>query len=104
VVGSAPISIANLSLLNENKNFLIQVSKKSKKLEDFLKKEIPAVDKAWMPELKSWEINKKWLLKVSDICREEYDQVFFDFNEELYDLNDSENYQQFREKIIEDLM
>ena len=104
MVGSAPISIANLSLLNENKNFLIQVSKKSKKLEDFLKKEIPAVDKAWMPELKSWEINKKWLLKVSDICREEYDQVFFDFNEELYDLNDSENYQQFREKIIEDLM
>ncbi|MGM0366424.1 MAG: hypothetical protein ACQEP5_07785 [Actinomycetota bacterium] len=104
MVGSAPISIANLSLLNENRNFLIQVSRKSIKLEDFLKKEIPATDKAWMPELKSWEINKKWLLKVSDICREEYDQVFFDFNEELYDLNDSENYQQFREKIIEDLM
>lgn len=104
MVGSAPISIANLSLLNEKNYFLIQVSKKSTKLEDFLKKEIPSKDKAWMPDLKSWEINKKWLLKVSDICREEYDQVFFDFNEELYDLNDTQNYQQFREKIIEDLL
>ena len=104
MVEGPPISIANLSLLKGNNNFLIQVSKESQKLEEFLKNEIPSKDKAWMPDLKSWEINKKWLLKVSDICREEYDQVFCDFNEELYDLNDSENYQQFREKIIEDLL
>ncbi|MGM0367653.1 MAG: hypothetical protein ACQEP2_03630 [Actinomycetota bacterium] len=99
-----PISIANLSFLNENDNFLIQVSEKSKKLGDFIKKEIPTTEKAWIPDLKSWEIHKKWLQKVSDICREDYDQVFFDFNEELYDLHNEENYQKFREKIIEELM
>jgi len=104
VAENAPISIANLSLLSENDNFLIQVSKKSRNLETFLKKDIPSRDKAWIPDLKSWEINKKWLLKVSDICREEFDQVFFDFNEDLFDLNDPDNYQQFREKIIEDMM
>ncbi|MCG9478612.1 MAG: hypothetical protein K9H14_00170 [Actinomycetia bacterium] len=104
MAANAPISIANLSMLSENDKFLIQVSKKSKNLESFLKNDIPSKDKAWMPDLKSWEINKKWLLKVSDICRDEYDQVFFDFNEDLYDLNDAGNYQQFREKIIEDMM
>ena len=85
------LSIANLSWLSKKNNFLLQTSKKSKKLGDFISDDISAGD-------------NKWLLKISDICLKEYEQVFFDFGEELFDLNDSKNYQKFREKILEELM
>ena len=98
------LSIANLSWLSGKNNFLLQTSKKSKKLGDFISNDISADEKTWLIDLKSWELNDKWLLKISDICLKEYEQVFFDFGEELFDLNDSENYQKFREKILEELM
>jgi len=98
------LSIANLSWLSKKNNFLLQTSKKSKKLGDFISNDISADEKTWLIDLKSWELNNKWLLKISDICLKEYEQVFFDFGEELFDLNDSENYQKFREKILEELI
>ena len=98
------LSIANLSWLSKKNNFLLQISKKSKKLGDFISNDISADEKNWLIDLKSWELDNKWLLKISDICLKEYEQVFFDFGEELFDLNDSENYQKFREKILEELM
>ena len=87
------ISIANLSCLTQKDEFLLQVSSKSNNKE-----------RNWLTELKSWKIKIKWLLKISELCLNDYDQVFFDCGEELLDLNDSENYQTFREKIIEELM
>jgi hypothetical protein len=51
--------------------------------------------------LSSWEISIKSILDVSDICLKEYDQVFFDYGDELFDLNDEKSYQRFREKVIE---
>jgi hypothetical protein len=98
------LSIANISSLSEKAYFLLQVSKKSKDLESFIKDNIPPAEKNWLGDLKSWKLNSKWLLKVSDICLKDYDQVFFDYGEELLDLSDPENYQTFREKILEDLM
>lgn len=98
------LSIANLSWLSKKNNFLLQISKKSKKLGDFINNDISAGEKIWLTDLKSWELDNKWLLRISDICLKEYEQVFFDFGEELFDLNDSENYQKFREKILEELM
>ncbi len=98
------LSIANLSWLSKKNNFLLQISKKSKKLGDFINNDISAGEKIWLTDLKSWELDNKWLLRISDICLKEYEQVFFDFGEELFDLNDSGNYQKFREKILEELM
>ncbi|MBC7333235.1 MAG: hypothetical protein H5T85_02045 [Actinobacteria bacterium] len=96
------LSIANLSWLTKKDNFLLQFSKKSKKLDDFIENTIPKNERSWLSDLESWEIKNKWLLKVSDICLKEYDQVFFDYGEELYDLKDPENYQRFREKLLEE--
>lgn len=98
------ISIANLSCMTQKDEFLLQVSSKSNKITKFIKSEIPAKERSWLSELKSWKIKIKWLLKISELCLNDYDQVFFDCGEELLDLNDSENYQTFREKIIEELM
>ncbi len=98
------ISIANLSCLTQKDEFLLQVSSKSSDITKFIKSEIPAGERSWLTDLKSWKIKIKWLLKISELCLNEYDQVFFDCGEELLDLNDSGNYQSFREKIIEELM
>lgn len=98
------LSIANISSLSDNIDFLLQVSKKSKNLESFIKDNIPSREKSWLSDLKSWKLNRKWLLKISDLCLKDYDQVFFDCGEELLDLNDSKNYQTFRERILEELM
>ncbi len=98
------LSIANISSLTDKVDFLLQVSKKSRKLDYFIKNNVPTGEKNWLSDLKSWKLNNKWLLKISDICLKDYDQVFFDCGEELLDLNDSKNYQTFREKILEELM
>lgn len=98
------INIANLSWLAKGDNFLLQISKKSEELTGFIKNDIPDDEKDWLIDLKSWELNNKWLLKISDICLKEYDQVFFDRDEELLDLKDLKNYQRFREKILEELL
>ena len=94
------LSIANLSYLSENENFLLQVSKKSDKLTGFIKSSIPGTEKNWFSDLKSWEIRNKWLKDVSDICISEYDQVFFDMGEELFDLKDPKNYKDFKKRIL----
>jgi len=98
------ISIANLSCMTHKDEFLLQVSTKSNNITKFIKSEIPAGERAWLTDLKSWKIKIKWLLKISELCLNDYDQVFFDCGEELLDLNDSGDYQAFREKIIEELM
>jgi hypothetical protein len=98
------LSIANISSLSDKVDFLLQVSRKSKNLDSFIKDTIPTGEKRWLGDLKSWELDRKWLLEVSDICLKDYDQVFFDCGEELLDLNDPKNYQTFREKILEELM
>ena len=98
------ISIANISWLAKSDIFLLQISKKSKELASFIKNNIPNNEKSWLVDLKSWELNNKWLLKISDICLKEYDQAFFDYDEDLLDLKDPKNYQQFREKILEELL
>ncbi len=100
----ADLSIANISSLSDKIDFLLQVSKKSKNLDSFIKNNVPAGEKNWLSDLKSWKLNNKWLLKISDICLKDYDQVFYDCGEELLDLNDSGNYQTFRERILEELM
>ncbi len=104
MAGDGDLSIANISSLTDNVDFLLQVSKKSKNLDLFIKDNIPTGEKNWLSDLKSWKLNNKWLLKISDICLSDYDQVFFDCGEELLDLNDSKNYQTFREKILEELI
>jgi len=93
------LSIANLSQLSEQENFLLQVSKKSEQLSKFIKANIPASEKEWLADFKSWEINKKWIKDISDICISEYEQVFFDIGEELFDLKDSSNYLAFKKKF-----
>ena len=98
------LSIANISSLTNEVEFLLQVSKKSKRLDNFIKKEIPSGEKNWLKDLKSWKLKSRWLLKISDICLKDYDQVFYDCGDELLDLNDSKNYQVFRERILEELM
>lgn len=98
------LSIANLSWLSESNNFLLQASKKSSELDNFIKNNIPAGEKNWLVDLKSWKISSKWLLKISDICLKEYDQVFFDHGEELLDLKDPDSYQKFREKLLQESM
>jgi hypothetical protein len=94
------LSIANLSQLTEQENFLLQVSKKSDQLSKFIKSAIPASEKEWLADYKSWEISKKWIKEISDICISEYEQVFFDIGEELFDLKDSSNYCDFKKKFI----
>ena len=97
------LSIANLSCLTQKDEFLLQVSTTSREITKFIEEEIPEGQRSWLADLKSWRIKIKWLLKLSELCLENYDQVFFDCGDELLDLNDSENYQTFREKIIEEL-
>jgi transcription elongation factor GreA-like protein len=46
------LSIVNLSQLAEEENFLLQTSKKSEKLGDFIKNSIPKSDKCWLTDLK----------------------------------------------------
>ncbi len=104
MAGDGDLSIANISSLTDKVDFLLQVSKKSTKLDHFIKDNIPGGDKNWLSDLKSWKLNNKWLLQISDICLADYDQVFYDCGEELLDLNDVKNYQTFREKILEELM
>ena len=104
MVKDMDISIANLSCMTQKDEFLLQVSSKSNNITKFIKSEIPGKERTWLADLKSWKIKIKWLLKISELCLKDYDQVFFDCGEELLDLNDSENYQTFREKIIEELM
>jgi hypothetical protein len=99
----ADLSIANLSCLTQKDEFLLQVSTRSREITKFIEEEIPENQRSWLADLKSWRINIKWLLKLSELCLNNYDQVFFDCGDELLDLNDPENYQSFREKIIEEL-
>ena len=104
MVRDKDLSIANISSLTNKVEFLLQVSKKSKRLDNFIKKEIPSGEKNWLIDLKSWKLKSRWLLKISDICLKDYDQVFYDCGDELLDLNDSKNYQAFRERILEEMM
>ena len=96
-------SIANLSYLFEDENFLLQVSRKSERLSEFIKSSVPASEKAWLSDFKSWEIKNTWLKSIGDICIDEYDQVFFDMGEDLFDLKDSKNYKDFKEKVLDKL-
>ncbi|MCD4670944.1 MAG: hypothetical protein K8S14_10920 [Actinomycetia bacterium] len=98
------LKIANLSCLSRKDEFLLQVSSRSGEIAKFIEKEIPKKEKSWLADLNSWRLKAKWLLKLSELCLDNYDQVFFDCGDELLDLNDSENYQSFREKIIEELI
>lgn len=95
------LSIANLSKLTEEENFLLQISKKSEKLGDFIKSNIPKSDKSWLADLKTWEFSNRWIKNISDICLEEYDQVFFDYGTLLLDLKDPKNYKEFKCKILD---
>lgn len=98
---NSKISIANLSWLSDTSSFLLQTSKKSEALNDYIKENLPKEQRKWLNDLSSWEISIKSILDVSDLCLKEYDQVFFDYGDELFDLNDEKNYQRFREKVIE---
>ena len=98
--GEFELSIANLSHLSEDENFLLQVSKKSEKLVSFIKAGIPGPDKEWLADLKSWEIKNKWLRDISNICITEYEQVFYDMGEELFDLKDSKGFNDFNKRIL----
>jgi len=100
---SNDLKIANLSCLSLKDEFLLQVSSKSNKIDKFIEKEIPKKERSWLADLNSWRLKIKWLLKLSELCLNDYDQVFFDCGDELLDLNDPDNYQSFREKIIEEL-
>ncbi len=94
------LSIANLSNLSKEKFFLLQASKKSDKLLDFIKNQIPKNEKEWLADFESWKINNKWIGQISDICISEFDQVFFDVGEDLYDLKEEEGYNSFKNKIL----
>ena len=96
------LSIANLSFLSDTSSFLLQTSSKSTKLNDFIKNVIPKKDKAWLGDLKSWEISNLWILKIADLCIEAYDQVFFDHGDEiLLDLKDDKSFRKFKGIIKE---
>ena len=96
-------SIANLSYLFEDENFLLQVSRKSDKLSEFIKSSVPGAEKAWLSDFKSWEVKNRWLKSIGDICVDEYDQVFFDMGEDLFDLKDTKNYKEFKNKVLDKL-
>ena len=95
------LSIVNISQLTEEENFLLQTSKKSEKLGDFIKNSIPKSDKSWLADLKTWQFSNRWIKNISDICLEEYDQVFFDYGTLLLDLKDPKNYEEFKSKILD---
>jgi len=96
------ISIVNLSFLSDSGSFLLQASIKNTELSDFIKNSIPKSDKTWLSELKSWEINIKWILEVSKICLSTFEQVFFDRGDEiLLDLKNEESFKKFRALVEE---
>jgi hypothetical protein len=91
------ISIANLSLLSDSCSFLLQTSIKNTGLSDFIKSSIPKNDKAWLSDLKSWEINNKWIIEITKICLDAFDQVFFDRGDEiLLDLKEEKSFKRFK--------
>jgi hypothetical protein len=98
------LSIANLSNLSGHKHFLLQVSKNSGKLTGFLKTSIPKNEKEWLADFESWKISNKWIKDISDICISEYDQVFFDIGDDLYDLKEEEGYSNFRNKVLRKIL
>ena len=71
------VSITNLSWLAESDNFLLQISKKSEELNDFIKNKIPGSERGWLVDLKSWKLGNKWLLKISDIWLNLDKSIFF---------------------------
>jgi hypothetical protein len=96
------ISIANLSFLSDSSSFLLQTSIKNECLSDFIKSSIPKNDKAWLSDLKSWEINNIWIFEVTKICLNAFDQVFFDRGDEiLLDLKDEKSFQRFKSLVEE---
>ncbi len=96
------LKIANLSFLSDINKFLLQISNKSPVLSEFIKNKIPKKDIFWLSELKSWEISKKWILEIADICIKAYDQVFFDHGDELLlDLTEKSAYIEFKKRVLE---
>jgi len=96
------ISIANLSLLSDSNNFLLQASIKNTELSDFIKDSIPKNEKTWLSDLKSWEIDNKWILEITKICLNSFGQVFFDRGDEiLLDLKDEKSFKRFRHLLEE---
>ncbi|MHB1254365.1 MAG: hypothetical protein ACYCZ1_09425 [Candidatus Humimicrobiaceae bacterium] len=97
------ISIANLSFLSDSSSFLLQTSIKNTDLSDFIKSSIPKNDKTWLSDLKSWEITNKWILEITKICLNAYDQVFFDRGDEvLLDLKDEKSFKKFK-RLVEEI-
>ena len=70
------LSIANMSCLTQKDEFLLQVSTSSKEVTKFIEDKIPDKQRSWLVDLKSWRIKIKWLLKISELCLSNYDQVF----------------------------
>ena len=102
MVQNFEISIVNLSFLSDYSSFLLQASVKNIELSDFIKNSIPKNDKAWLSDLKSWEINIKWILEVTRICLNNFEQVFFDNGDEiLLDLKDEKSFQRFSTLVKE---
>ncbi len=96
------ISIVNLSFLSDSGSFLLQASIKNEELNDFIKNSIPKNDKTWLSELKSWELNIKWIREVTKICLIAFEQVFFDRGDEiLLDLKDEKSFKKFNDLIEE---
>ena len=97
------ISIANLSFLSDSSSFLLQTSIKNTDLNDFIKNSIPKNDKTWLSDFKSWEITNKWILDITKICLNVFDQVFFDRGDEiLLDLKDEKSYRRFL-RLVEEI-
>ena len=95
------LKIANLSFLSDTNKFLLQVSQKDPVLSELITAKIPKKDIFWLGELKSWEINNKWIIEVADICIEAYDQVFFDHGDEfLLDLKEESSYKEFKKRVF----
>lgn len=97
MASSFEFSIANLSFFPDTSSFLLQTSIKNTALTEFIKNSVPKNDKTWLSELKSWEINNKWILEIADICINAFDQVFFDRGDEvLLDLKDDKSFKRFK--------
>ncbi|MHB1376938.1 MAG: hypothetical protein ACYCXB_05870 [Candidatus Humimicrobiaceae bacterium] len=102
MVSNFEISIVNLSFLSDSGSFLLQASVKNTELSDFIKTSIPNNDKTWLSDLKSWEINIKWILEVTKICLNNFEQVFFDSGDEiLLDLKDEKSFRRFNTLVKE---
>jgi len=102
VASNFEISIVNLSFLSDSGSFLLQASIKNEELSDFIKNSIPKNDKTWLSELKSWEIDIKWIREVTKICLAAFEQVFFDRGDEiLLDLKDEKSFKKFTDLIEE---